>query len=247
MTERKPWTRRDQILTLELYSRLPFGKMHKSNPEVIRLADFLDRTPSSIAMKLGNYASLDHTLDRKGLDGASKADREIWAEFFENPEAFLETARSIIDVEGDWRDRDIDPEPPVIREGEEVLRLVKTRKNQHAFRKMVLSAYEAQCAITGIQNSDMLVASHIVPWRVNEKARLDPRNGICLNPLHDRAFDTGLITLSDNLDVICSPQLILPNSVKVHFDGLRARSPNKFRPLNEYLEYHRDEIFRSAA
>lgn len=245
MTERKPWTRRDQVLVLELYSRTPFGKMHKTNPDVIELAAFLERTPSSIAMKLANYAGLDDSLDRKGLDGASKADREIWQEFFADPEQFLRTARAIRSIDGDWNEPD-EPEPTEFREGEEVVRLVKTRKNQSLFRAMVLSSYDSACAITGIAHPQLLVASHIVPWSANGKLRLDPRNGICLNSLHDKAFDAGLITLSNDFSVVCSPRLKVPNNLKGQFEGRAARPPSKFKPLPEYLEYHRDTVFLSV-
>lgn len=246
MVERKKWERRDQVLVLELYSRIPFGKMHKTNPDVVELANYLERSANSVAMKLGNYASLDETLDRKGLDGASKADRETWDEFFANPEAFLQMARSMRDVGGEWPTKDEDPEPTEFREGEDVLRMVRVRKNQSAFRAMVLSAYESRCAITGLSQPELLIASHIVPWRVDEKLRLDPRNGICLNPLHDRAFDTGLITIKNDLSVVCSPKLVVPNALRDQFEGKTMIGPGKFRPLPTYLEYHRDVVFRAA-
>ena len=247
MAERKPWTRRDQVLVLELYANLPFGKMHKTNPDVVELAALLERSPNSVAMKLGNYASLDETLDRKGLEGATNADRETWSEFFADPGAFLEMARSMRQAEGDWPTKDEDPEPSGFREGEEVLRTVKARKNQAAFRAMVMSAYDARCAITGISLSNLLIASHIVPWKVDPKARLDPRNGICLNSLHDKAFDAGLITLKNDLSVVRSPKLVLPRDVEPFFEGRVASAPSKFRPLPEYLEYHRDTVFESSS
>jgi len=246
MVERKPWARKDQVLVLELYAQLPFGKMHKTNPEVIELAEYLGRSANSVAMKLANYASLDETLDRKGLQGASKADRETWDEFFADPEAFLEIARSIRSAEGDWPTKDEGPEPTAFREGEEVLRTVKVRKNQAVFRAMVLSAYEARCAITGIAQPSLLIASHIVPWRSNEKLRLDPRNGICLNSLHDKAFDAGLIAFENDLTVIRSSKLRLPNELISLFEGRKATAPGKFHPLPEYLEYHRDVVFEAS-
>jgi putative restriction endonuclease len=147
--------------------------MHSKNPDVVELAEFLERSPNSVAMKLANFASLDETLDRKGLQGASKADREIWEEFFSDPESFLENAKSIRTAKGEWPEKDEDPEPSEFREGEEVLRSVKVRKNQAAFRAMVLSAYDSRCALTGIAMPQLLIASHIVPWSANEKLRLD--------------------------------------------------------------------------
>mgnify|MGYP003138156930 CR=1 FL=1 len=246
MAERKPWTRRDQVLVLELYARTPFGKMHKTNPDVIELANLLGRSANSVAMKLANYAALDETLDRKGLQGATTADRQTWDEFFADPEGFLKMAQSARWAEGDWPTKDQGSEPSEFREGEEVLRTVMVRKNQSAFRAMVLSAYDSQCAMTGISLPELLIASHIVPWSVNEKLRLDPRNGICLSPLHDRAFDAGLITFNNDLTVKCSAKLLVPNSVRGMFEGKIATAPEKFHPLPEYLEYHRDHIFEAA-
>lgn len=54
------------ILVLGLYLRLPFGKFHHSNPEVIKMANLIGRTPSSVAMRLSNYAALDPMLQARG-------------------------------------------------------------------------------------------------------------------------------------------------------------------------------------
>ena len=246
VAKRKPWTRRDQVLVLELYARTPFGRMHSKNPEVVELAEFLERSSNSVAMKLANFAALDETLDRKGLKGASKADKEIWNEFFADPGSFFELARSLRAAAGEWPTKDECSEPPKVREGKEALRTVKVRRNQSAFRAMVLSAYNSRCAVTAIDSPGLLIASHIVPWRVNEKLRLDPRNGICLNSLHDRAFDIGLITLGRDLSIICSPKLSVPNEMRTLFDGRVVSPPDKFYPLAEYLEFHRDMIFQAS-
>lgn len=69
---------------MNLYCQLPFGRMHKTNPDIIRLAGVIGRTPDSIAMKLVNLASLDPVQQQRGIKGlkrASKGDREIWDEF----------------------------------------------------------------------------------------------------------------------------------------------------------------------
>src|SRR5690606_26031437 len=68
-------------------------------------------------------------------------------------------------------------------EGIDVERLVKTRVNQNFFRSSVLSSYYQKCCITGINISDFLVASHIIPWRTNKEERMNPRNGLCLNSI----------------------------------------------------------------
>ena len=67
----KLWTRDELILAINLYCKLPFGRLHRSNPEVIHLAELIGRTPSSIAYKLVNFASLDPSLQARGIKGAS--------------------------------------------------------------------------------------------------------------------------------------------------------------------------------
>ena len=65
-----------------LYCQLPYGRLHARTPEIIALAARLGRTPSSVAMKLVNFASLDpiqQQRGRVGLKGASAGDRAMWA------------------------------------------------------------------------------------------------------------------------------------------------------------------------
>ncbi len=80
----KSWTPEQVKLAFHLYCQLPFGRLHQSNPEIIALAELIGRTPSAVAMKLTNLASLDPAIiasGRKGLSGASNLDRAIWDEF----------------------------------------------------------------------------------------------------------------------------------------------------------------------
>ncbi len=84
MATGKRWKREELISTLMLYRRLTFGQLHSRNPEIIKLAGKLGRTPGSVAMKLCNFASLDPALQKRGIKGlrqASKRDGEIWSEF----------------------------------------------------------------------------------------------------------------------------------------------------------------------
>ena len=71
------------LIVLELYCRIPFGQMHSRNPEAIRVAVLIGRTPGAVAMKLVNIASLDPGLKQRGISGlsnASASDRAIWQE-----------------------------------------------------------------------------------------------------------------------------------------------------------------------
>ena len=83
MPSRIAWTRQQLLVAFSLYCKMPFGKLHSRNPEIIKYAGLLGRTPSALAMKLTNIASLDPAIiasGRKGLKGASKADRQMWEE-----------------------------------------------------------------------------------------------------------------------------------------------------------------------
>jgi len=95
----------------------------------------------------------------------------------------------------------------------------------------------------------MLNASHIIPWAVNKQRRADPRNGICLCALHDRAFDRGLITVSEDFRIVVSQGIKIPNASKLHRVGLldiegdRIHLPDRFNPDPLAFAYHRENVF----
>lgn len=89
----------------------------------------------------------------------------------------------------------------------ETVASVRVRRGQQFFRQTVLNAYGVQCCISGINIPRLLVASHIKPWSKFPELRLDARNGLCLSSLHDAAFDAGLITLNEKMNVVLGSQL----------------------------------------
>ncbi|MDE5553359.1 MAG: HNH endonuclease, partial [Malacoplasma sp.] len=192
----KKWTRGESILALALYFELPFGCLHKANKRIIELAEFIHRTPSSVSMKLCNFARFDPELAKRGISGlknGSHLDEEIWNEFFQNTEALLEEVDKIngaTDIILTNRDAEIE-----IPQGAEDIALTKIRKGQTFFRNTVLSAYNYTCCVTGIDLPNLLQASHIKSWKDSEPAteRNNPSNGLCLNYLHHKAFDSGYI------------------------------------------------------
>ena len=151
----RDWTRDQLILAMHLYCRLPFGKFHSRNAEVIRLAEVIGRTPSSVAMTLSNLASLDpaHQLRGvKGLSGASKADRAIWAEFHADWDRLaveselawqksLDAAHGGLVEEPKTARREPRPASDAVYVGEtEVTRSVTVRLAQRFFRRAVLAS-----------------------------------------------------------------------------------------------------------
>jgi putative restriction endonuclease len=228
----KLWTRDELVLAINLYCKLPFGKMHKGTPEIIKFAAMIGRTPSSIALKLGNFASFDPTLKERGIKGASNAsklDKQIWDEFYNNWDAALLASEELLAKRKHATIEKINKIEvnDLPKEGKEKERLVKVRVNQSIFRTIVLATYNSSCCITGINNPELLIASHIVPWSKDEKNRLNPMNGLCLNVLHDRAFDAGLITISaEDYKFKVSSRLKkknVPESIEQNFINLEGK------------------------
>lgn len=111
---------------------------------------------------------------------------------------------------------------------------------------MVLVAYESTCCITGINHDRLLTASHIKPWAKFPDVRVNPYNGLCLNALHDRAFDTGLMTILPDYSIRFSAQLDkLTGEGKwmSSFANKTIKTPERFLPDKSFLEYHNDCIF----
>lgn len=250
------WTREEMILVLNLYLKIPFGKMHKSNPDVIRIAHLIGRTPAAVALRLGNYASYDLQLKQRGISGLThggKKCEEYWHEFINDREKLLYESECIlaqyesISVEKKFEKELKDIPSDII--GETKIRQVKTRVNQNVFRQIVLANYENRCALTGIDIPELLVASHIIPWAENEKERLNPENGICLSALYDKAFDQGLIGFDDSGKVLFSERLC-SNVGKDYYNkyflpicGKSLAETKKYAVNSLFLEWHRDCIF----
>jgi putative restriction endonuclease len=250
------WTREELILAFNLYLKIPFGKMHSTNKEVIHLANLIGRTPNSIALRLVNFASVDPVLKArgiKGMDGGTKIVQPIWDEFFHNQEELVFLSEQIlaqkenISIENKYQDVLFDLKD---LKGETAIRQVKTRVNQSVFRQMVLANYSSKCAITGIDIPQLLFASHIIPWSANEKERLNPENGICLSPLYDKAFDKGLIGVNTNYEIIISTELKKKKETIFHsnhfapIENIKITEPVKYLPRKEFLEFHLDTIFQ---
>jgi putative restriction endonuclease len=257
MATRTGWTRQQTLVALYLYCQIPFGKMHARNPEIIRYAEVISRTPSALAMKLTNIASLDPAIrssGRSGLENVSTTDKDMWDEMQADWEGFAVEARQTVASLGIVAN--LEPTVDELGISEEVMDFtgasktaqVRIRVGQALFRRAVLSAYDNQCCITGLAEPTLLVASHIVPWRADAKNRLNPRNGLCLSVLHDRAFDVGMITIAENMTVKVSSRRsdrtrFFETAISV-YDGQPIVLPEKFRPDAGFLGYHRQHVFQ---
>jgi putative restriction endonuclease len=220
------------------------------NPKVIELAAVLGRSPGSVSFKLSNFARLDPSLQARGIRGlqhGAKGDEEVWHEFVQRPDALVyESAQLLgarlgrsVESVAEVDESDL---PPA---GEEREALVRLRVNQSFFRKRVLSAYEFRCCVTGLGATELLVASHIVSWAEDPANRLNPRNGLCLNALHDRAFDRHLMWVDSDFTVHFAPSLHesvrqgeTPLAWLLGFEGSHLKLPEKFAPDGSFLREH---------
>jgi len=253
--ERKLWTKDELMLVFNLYLKLPFGKMHTRTPEIIEIANLLDRTVNSIAIRLSNFASCDpyhQNRGVKGMVGGIKQCQPIWDEFFENKELLIfESERILAEKENKTIETKFDDLLFDLKDmkGETKLREVKTRVNQNVFRQIIIANYSNKCAITGIDIPELLFASHIIPWSKNEEERLNPENGICLSALYDRAFDKGLIAISQKYQVLISNKLKKKKDTdyfEKYFAPIENQlliAPQRYFPKKEFIQYHLDEIF----
>jgi putative restriction endonuclease len=260
-TERdgEEWTREEHIIAFERYNNIEFGKIHMGNPAVIELAALLGRTIGSASFKLANFSRFDPFLQQrniKGLPHGAKGEEAIWNEFAKNPETLaFESERLLAERQGksveEFAQIETDDLPPT---GKERDAIVRVRVNQRFFRRRVLSAYGFRCCVTGLSIRPLLIASHIVPWAVDPANRLNPRNGLCLNALHDRAFDSHLMWVEKDFTVRIALRLTTTESELSaaarwlsSFDGKRLILPNNFQPDSALLMKHEAKCLAAVA
>lgn len=120
--------------------------------------------------------------------------------------------------------------------------LVTSRVGQGAYRKRIIHRWEYQCAVTGFNKPEILIASHIFPWKqADDKERLDVNNGILLSPVYDALFDRHIITFEDTGKIILSDRIEKEAYLKIGVKGnesvKKLNSENYF-----YLKKHRVEF-----
>lgn len=149
--DRRNWTRNELIVAFNLYCRIPFGRIHNKNPEIIELATALGRTPSAVSWKLANFSRLDPTIHSRNLKGAShgaKLEHEIWNEFNQDWDSLVSESerirRELLGIEDPQNDDETTQQ--VLPPGGTRIAQIMARVNQSFFRSAVLAAYESSAA-----------------------------------------------------------------------------------------------------
>lgn len=124
--------------------------------------------------------------------------------------------------------------------------LVNSRVGQGAYRKRIIHRWEYQCAVTGFNKLEVLIASHILPWtKATNEQRLDVHNGILLSPTYDALFDKHLISFDTKGKIILSETIEKTAFEKVGIKGFEQIK--KLSQYNEvYLEQHREKIVKKS-
>lgn len=243
------WTREQTIVALSVYCKIPFNKASNNNPEIVKAAKLIGRTPVAVKMKVGNFGSFDPELKKKGIVGltnTSKLDEEIWNEYCHDWEKLAYDSEVIM---AKLADKTIEEANNIditkIPESKERERLVKQRINQSFFRSAVLSSYNNRCCITNFTCTDLLEACHIIDWSDNVENRLNPSNGICLNVLFHKAYDKNYLGISPDYEVFISDRLFddtaEQENLKLFFKKYhktKIQIPDKFLPNKDLLDIH---------
>lgn len=219
-----------------MYCKIPFKNSRKTHPTIIKYADIIGRSPSALNMKIGNFGRLDPELKKRGITGlihSSKTEEDVWNEFQGNwDELAYESEKIIASFQGLKIEEVSDIK--ILPKGLVKERIVKTRVNQSFFRSSVLSAYNSTCCISGIKIPELLIVSHIIPWK-EDIEKTSSQNGLCVNSLHDQAFNKGLISINTNYRIVISKYLL---------DYEKNNPTQYFTAFNKKKINHPDRLFQ---
>lgn len=117
--------------------------------------------------------------------------------------------------------------------------IILSRLGQGRYRSALIKLWKS-CSISNYNNPDLLIASHIKPWKDStNKERIDKYNGLLLLPTYDKLFDLGYISFGDSGKIMLSKKLKDYDKI-----GLSESMKIEIKEENKkYLEYHRTEVF----
>ena len=125
--------------------------------------------------------------------------------------------------------------------------IAKIRTAQTDYRNRVLTFWDNKCAVTGVDDTKWLIASHIKPWReATNEERVDPKNSLLLTPNFDKLFDRGVISFSPSDGKIILPEQLSMrmwsnlNRLKINEDTHLRKVPDG---VGEFLEYHKRYVY----
>lgn len=236
------WTREEVLVALYVYGLIPFSKCSSSNEVIKKFAKLLGRTPGSLGLKISNIASLDPKLKNRGVIGmvnGAKMDKNVWEEFIKSPYEILEEAQHIILENGG---------PAYL--GEELREdifdntdnsVMSLRMLENYFKSVILTSYNHTCCVTGLKEPLLVEACHIIKNLEDKNKLVTPQNGLCLNPLFHKAYDTNLMSITPDYEIIISDRFMDNSGPELcdmldNINGRRIIIPDKFEPSQKLLD-----------
>lgn len=207
-----------------------------------RLAPLLPVTHSPIQPKTGNgnqkgyLAEVDGSVVDLVLDAAHLSQRVLLDQPVPTSSDFASMLEDVVE-QRILADSSLEV---TVRE-----QLARARRGQGLFRKRVLDL-EPQCRITGLERPNLLIASHVKPWRACGTAaeRLDGLNGLMLAPHADFLFDRGLLGFEEDGRPMFSSQLVEEDAVKLGLHTVQRPPPKPLRQASRpYFHHHRQNVF----
>lgn len=257
MAARNDWTEEQITIVLYEYCRKPFGQFSARKSFVQELGTLIGRSPAAIVRKVGNLASFDPQMRARGVNGlghAAKNDGIVWNRYYNHWDQLAYDAEVLLArLKNQELIDSVTIDTSNLPAGEERIREIKTRVNQDFFRHAVLTSYNNQCCITGMNNPLLLNACHIVDWAEDEQNRTNPENGLSMNVLFHKAYDENLIGISPDYEIFISDEFLgtklndVGESTKEYIKGFDHKHivlPNRFCPNKELLEIHYDKYRR---
>jgi putative restriction endonuclease len=124
--------------------------------------------------------------------------------------------------------------------------LIKARKGQGKFRLNV-ERNEKYCRVTKVSRKDLLIASHIKPWRFSSnEERLNGSNGLLLSPHVDKLFDQGWISFTNDGWILCSADEI--KSILISWGIEPSQNVGQFSEKQRgYLDFHRKHVYKVSS
>lgn len=260
MAKRNDWTEEQITIVLYEYCRKPFGQFSSTKQFVQDLGALLGRSPAAIVRKVGNLASFDPNMRARGVGGlehTAHLDQVVWDKYYGNWDQLAFDAEVLLaQLQNKELEDSVSIDLSNLPVGSERIQEVKRRINQDFFHDTVFSSYNQRCCITGLNNTSLLQASHIVEWSKDERNRTNPQNGLCLNALFHKAYDENLLGISPDYEVYISDEFLGSKPLLVDeklrtfvqsYNGTKLILPRRFYPDKELLAEHFEKFRHHVA
>ena len=120
--------------------------------------------------------------------------------------------------------------------------MIRARLGQGEFRDKLVGFWGG-CAVTGCATLQLLIASHVKPWRDCDAFEAkDLSNGLLLTPNLDKAFDLGYISFQDTGEIILSPMLTIQSAFDLGISEKMRLQRALLAEQQHFMQYHRSNI-----